>query len=96
MRIRERMADINPQTTFHLALTEKEYNLVMMGLAVVAGAPVKPNGQQRKDAATLNVQLLVRAKDVFGQRVAAIDRKLELAPVVDGPEPGEEDDVIRT
>ena len=73
------MADINPQTTFHLALNEREYHVVMLGLAKVAGADVSVTGEARKRAAELNVKLLEREQHTITERQAAIDRKRDKA-----------------
>lgn len=77
------MADVNPHTTFHLSLTEKEYNLFMLGLALVAGADVKPDGHHRRAAAELNQQLLKRSIQTFDERKIAAEKKLEKAPKVE-------------
>lgn len=76
------MADINPQTTFHASLTEKEFNLITMGLAIIAGADISPTGLNRRDAAELNRQLLARSIQLFDERRVAATKKLEKAPEV--------------
>jgi hypothetical protein len=78
------MADVNPQTTFHVALSEREYNLVMMCLAIIAGAAVKPDGHHKKAAAELNQQLLARENQLWDERKIAVGKKIEKAPVPDG------------
>jgi hypothetical protein len=74
------MADINPTTTFHCSFTEKEYNLVMMALALVGGAAIKPDSHHRAAAIALNQSLLQREKILWQERITAVDKKIEKAP----------------
>jgi hypothetical protein len=74
------MADVSPQTTFHLSLTEREYNLVMLGLALMAGAAVKADGSHKREAAVLNQKLLQRESVLWDERKAAVEKKIAKAP----------------
>ncbi len=75
------MADITPRTTFHCALSEDEYKLVMLALAHLADPKaVKSSGRQRDSAAELNTQLLKLEALAWNQRLEANARKQEMAP----------------
>lgn len=76
------MADIYPVTSFTVTLTEKEYHLVMLALAVVATAAVKPEGHHRREAAALNVQLLQREQQLLAERGLATAAKLDKAAAI--------------
>lgn len=82
--------DVNPQTTFHLAVNEKEYHLIMFALAFVAGAPIKPDGRMKFAAAALNQQMLGLERRAWDDRMAALEKKVSKAPQVDAIDAEEE------
>lgn len=75
------MADITPRTTFHCALQEDEYKLVMLALAHMTDPKaVKASIRQREAASALNKQLLQLEQYAWEQRLEANARKQEMAP----------------